>query len=441
MAADRPCDHAALGLAGHAGERQRRGHGRGHAASPVHRRALRKTCVAGRLRFSVPPQAAPVPHRLPRGRAAAGFRLLRPAGLGVAADEPAGHRQGRRAGQPLGVSGAAVLCRWCRRRLALVVGLDVRVPDAHAGARRALRQRAARRLPHSDARADRIRRGAGRALGNFRVGLRRERPHAGLPVRAAGRAPARSAPHPARRTGDRAVRHRAGGADRTAPRLPQFFGAAGTGAARTLRLHRGARLLAGASLRHRRVHPSPHLHGAPPGHEHRGAGQRVARRRGAALGHGQPVDRSGVVAAARARAARGVDAVHAGVGPAASGTAAARTRPAARGAARCGGAGADARAVERALQRVTARQRRRCQPLGRLRHHPLARRRAARCARQLLLLALGPAAADGIDHPAPCPRPGRALPQHVPRRPRLLRSLVGATAGAHHGVGQPRGRH
>ena len=64
-------------------------------------------------------------------------------------------------------------------------------------------------------------RGAPRALGHLRVGLRRQRPHAGLPVRAAGRAAAGAAPHAARRTGDRALRHRAGGAGRAAPRRRQ----------------------------------------------------------------------------------------------------------------------------------------------------------------------------------------------------------------------------
>ena len=54
-------------------------------------------------------------------------------------------RQGRRAGQPLGRARPAVLRRRRARRPALVVGLDVRVPDADAGARRAARQRAAQR--------------------------------------------------------------------------------------------------------------------------------------------------------------------------------------------------------------------------------------------------------------------------------------------------------
>jgi cyclic beta-1,2-glucan synthetase len=79
----------------------------------------------------VPPQAPPAAHRLAGGRTAARRGLLRPAGLGVAPDQPAGHRQGRRAGAPLGGAGPAVLCRRRAAGPALVVGLDVRVPDAH----------------------------------------------------------------------------------------------------------------------------------------------------------------------------------------------------------------------------------------------------------------------------------------------------------------------
>ena len=56
-----------------------------------------------------------------------------------------GDRQGRRAGRALGRARPAVLRRRRARRPALVVGIDVRVPDADAGARRAARQRPAQR--------------------------------------------------------------------------------------------------------------------------------------------------------------------------------------------------------------------------------------------------------------------------------------------------------
>ena len=118
-----------------------------------------------------------------------------------------------------------------------------------SGARRAAWQRAARCQPRGAARADGLRARAGRALGHLRVGLCRQRPHAGLPVRTPRRAAAGAAPHAARRTGDRAVRHGAGRADRAAPRVPELRGAGGAGATRALWLHRSARLFAGAAGR------------------------------------------------------------------------------------------------------------------------------------------------------------------------------------------------
>ena len=96
-----------------------------------------------------------------------------------------------------------------------------------------------------------------------------------------------------------------------------------------------------------------------------------------ALGHGQSAHRGGRLAAARARAARGLGAARTAAAGAAA-AAAPRAADAARGRARHGRGRADAPAVERPLQRRAARQRRRLEPLGRDRHHALARRRAAR---------------------------------------------------------------
>ncbi len=166
----------------------------------------------------------------------------------------------------------------------------------------------------------------------------------------------------------------------------------------------------GAAGRSRAVHAGVHLHGASPGHDHRGAGQCAARWRRAALGHGRPAHRGGDVVAARTRAARGVDAVRAARGATATGLATARARVAARGAARLDRAGAHARVVQRPLQRVAARQRRRRQPLGCAWHHALARRCAARCPWQFLLSALWdqqPRPVSITQHPGA--RPGRPL--------------------------------
>ena len=198
---------------------------------------------------------------------------------------------------------------------------------------------------------------------------------------------------PRRRTGGRALCHGAGGADRAAPRRRRtsralealgararygfiealdFTPARQTGTRAASRRcdtfmahHQGMSIVALANVL---------LDG-------------VAQRWGMA----DAAHRGGGLAAARARAARGVGAVRAAAGAAAAGAAAARAGAAARGAAGRRRAGADASAVERPLQRVAARQRRRLEPLGRDRHHALARRCAARRARQLLLPALGPA--------------------------------------------------
>ena len=95
--------------------------------------------------------------------------------------------------------GRPLLRRGRRRRAALLVGLDVRVPDAHAGAGRAagsvLHQacRAALREQIAFADAQQL------PWGISESGLCRQRPHAGLPVRAAGRAAAGTAPHARRR--------------------------------------------------------------------------------------------------------------------------------------------------------------------------------------------------------------------------------------------------
>ena len=100
-----------------------------------------------------------------------------------------GDRQGRRAGGALGRARTAALRGRRAGGAALLVGLDVRVPDAAAGARRAARQRAARcRAKAAVEEQIAFAPAASRALGHLRIGLRRQRPHARLPVRAAGRA-------------------------------------------------------------------------------------------------------------------------------------------------------------------------------------------------------------------------------------------------------------
>ena len=186
------------------------------------------------------------------------------------------------------------------------------------------------------------------------------------------------------------------------------------GARGALRLHRGARLHAGAPVAaptaSRRVE---HLHGPPPGHEPGRAAPTCCStaRRGAGAWRDPRIERGGV-AAARARAARGAAAARA------AGRAPAPTRCAARApgmlrdvAAGHGGARADAPAVERPLRASSLRANgagySRWGGIGITRWRDDALRDALR---QLLLPALGPPAAAGLAHPASGARPGGALP-------------------------------
>ena len=251
------------------------------------------------------------------------------------------------------------------------------------------------------------------ALGNLRVGLRGLRPHPGLPVCAAGCAATGAAPHTARRAGDRALRHSAGGPDRTARRLPEPVCTRAPWRARQAGFFRGAGLLAFSPEQPpgggQAADPRPDLHGPPPGHDAGGAGQRVAGRRGAALGHGPPAHRGRRLAAARARTARDLaSACTAGL-PAARHAAVASATAHARAGARSACGRADAAVIQRPLQRELARQRRRHQPLRGREHPPLARRRAARCLGPLSL----PSPIRGrpalLADPAPGAGPGGTL--------------------------------
>ena len=157
-----------------------------------------------------------------------------------------------------------------------------------------------------------------------------------------------------------------------------------------------------APVGHRALHAREHLHGAPPGHEHRGARQRAAGRAPRSAGAWRdPRSRRWPRCCTSARRARCRGCTSRRRARRREPLQQARARAAARGPAGHGGARADPPAVERPLQRE------RCAPTARAGAagaatwcHALARRRAARRLRQLLLPALGPAAAAGLDHPA-----------------------------------------
>mgnify|MGYP003694500409 CR=1 FL=1 len=258
----------------------------------------------------------------------------------------------------------------------------------------AAQRRAARRVREQIAYAPR----ASRALGHLGVGVRRQRPHPGLPVRAAGRAASGAAPHAERRAGRRAVRHRARRAGRAAPRasptsrrLEQVGRAAATASSK-----RSTTRPARQSGSRRRRPASSTFMAHHQGMSIVAARQRPARRAPRAAGAWAiRASRRWPRCCTSARRARCRVLREPPAEPAAERCAAKRVaRHAARGAAGHDGDRADPPAVERPLRAspcaptAPARSRWR-QP----RHHALARRRAARRLRQLLPPALGPPAA------------------------------------------------
>jgi hypothetical protein len=159
-----------------------------------------------------------------------------------------------------------------------MVGLHVRVPDAFARDARAGRQPPRADQPPGGAPPARARRGARRAMGNFRIRLQRARPRAHLPVFQLRRARAGAEARPERERGHRAVRDRACGDGRPGGGGAQLRAPRGARRARALRLLRGARLHPGAPAGGTGSRPGARLHGAPPGHDHRRPRQRAPRR-------------------------------------------------------------------------------------------------------------------------------------------------------------------
>lgn len=386
-------------------------------------------------------QAPPVPHR-PQGRGErARCELLRPARLRSAAAELPRHRQGRRAATPLDGARAAFSLGRRTARAQVLVGLDVRVPDAHAGDGRAGGRPAAGGQPRGGQRAAGLRQHAEPAMGRLGVGLLRAGPFARLPVLALRRAAAGAAPHAAHRPRGRALRHhdgrraRAGrcGGQPAAARIARW--------ARRVRLLRRDRLHRLTPARGPAFHRGAQRHGPPPRHGAGGTVQRRVRRRAAPLVRQRAAGAGARVAAARAHAAadhRQRRSAHAARAEHRRGAA---DLPAARGRSSRARLPAHPPAVERPLHRGAARQRRGREPLAFVQREPLARRSAARRLRHVLLCA-GHRQPDAhlADRPARARR-RVALPRALPGRPGAVRCQRARPAGAHHGADQPRRRH
>ena len=132
--------------------------------------------------FLFDPGAAAPLDRLPGRRGQSRSQLLRPARLRGAPGELRRDRQGRRAGAALVPARARPDAGRPRLGADLVVGIDVRVPDAVAGDARAGGQPAGADQPPGRPPADRVRRRARRALGRLGIGVQRARSGAHLSV-------------------------------------------------------------------------------------------------------------------------------------------------------------------------------------------------------------------------------------------------------------------
>ena len=151
---------------------------------PAGRPRSRGRPAGGRDGLHVPVRHRPgsLRDRVPPGGRHARLRPLRPARFGGAAGELRGDRARRRARRALVPPRPAPDSRRPRVGVALLVGLDVRVPHARPRARRAVGEPARKYQPPHRAPADRIRGGARRAVGNLGGGLQRAGLELHLPV-------------------------------------------------------------------------------------------------------------------------------------------------------------------------------------------------------------------------------------------------------------------
>ena len=224
--------------------------------------------------------------------------LLRPARLRGAARELRRDRQGRRPVAALVPPRPRRHPDRTRRGADLLVGIDVRVPDAVAGDARAGGQPARADQPPGRAAADGLRRRRSACPGaisesayNARdLELTYQYSNFGVPGPRAEARPRRERRRRALRDGARGHgRSAGGGAQLRPPRRHRR--------ARPLRLLRGARLHAHAPARGKGRRRRPRLHGAPPGHDGGRDRQRPARR-GDARAVPRRADRPGDGAAA-----------------------------------------------------------------------------------------------------------------------------------------------
>ena len=254
--------------------------------------------------FLLDPRAQAAFDRLSRGRRHARSKLLRPARIRGAPGELLRHRQGRRAGASLVPPRARRHADRPRRGADLLVGLDVRIPDALAGDARPDGQPARADESSDRAPADRLRRIARAALGRLGIRLQRARSRIHLSIFQLRRAGPRAQARLERERGHRALCDRTCRDGRSGSGDAKLRAARGDGRARALRLLRSDRLHGQPCARGNARRDRARLHGAPPGNDdrlHRERAARCANARALSCGAQRAGDRA---AAAGADAAR-----------------------------------------------------------------------------------------------------------------------------------------
>ena len=218
--------------------------------------------------FLVPVQhaAQAAVDRLPRRAAPDRRELLRPAGLGSAADQPVRHRQGRPADRALVQARPADRRDRLPGRADVVVGLDVRVSDAAAGDEGAARRHPQPDQPPDHQAADPVRPLQAYSVGHLGSRLQRPRPRTDLPVHQFRRARPRAEARPGAQHRDCALCDGACRAVHAGRGGRQSRPAEAARRARPLRLLRRRRLHAAARAGRQQPGGGAELHGASPGH-------------------------------------------------------------------------------------------------------------------------------------------------------------------------------
>src|SRR6266545_960768 len=236
------------------------------------------------LRLSLRSNAEAVRDRVPRHGRQSRPRSVRPPRIGSPSRELRRDRQGRRPRLALVPAGPGPHPGGTGLGARVLVGIDVRIPDADARHARAGGQPARADIPARRGPADQLWRRARRAVGGVGVGLQRARSRNDLPVFELRCAGARTATRTQRGRRHRALRDGSGGDDRSDRGDAELPAPGGRRGQRRLRLLRGARLHRAAASGGGPGRGDSRLYGAPPGDGGRRDRERHPLRRDGAIG-------------------------------------------------------------------------------------------------------------------------------------------------------------